>query len=150
MAQENQNCFDLQFFMESQDVGLYNIAKEIFSYLDPMDLNNMKKIGQTNKKFDSFLKKEEEYLNRKFEMVTLVIPRSYKIDGKFTFATENCFESAKILEDTCRVSVSFLRFPRGYYVDDVVRISIIGYLEDVMETAWKVGIWVQKYSYIHM
>ena len=30
--------FDLEYFLKSTDAGLYNIAKEIFSYLDPPDL----------------------------------------------------------------------------------------------------------------
>ena len=47
--------FDLEFFMTSTDVGLYNVAKEIFSYLDPSDLNNLRKIGRKNKVMEEFL-----------------------------------------------------------------------------------------------
>ena len=104
----------------------------------------MRKIGQKNKTFNSFLMNEEEFLHRKFEMATLVIPRSYKIDGKFPFATEKCFDSAKILEDTYRVSVTFLSFFQEDTFKDISRISIIGFLEDVMNAARKVEMWVQK------
>merc|ERR1712179_231449 len=105
----------------------------------------MRKIGQKNKTFNSFLMNEEEFLHRKFEMATLVIPRSYKMDGKFPFATEKCFDSAKILEDTYRVSATFSFSKRIYSrCKDISRISIIGFLEDVMNAARQVEIWVQK------
>ena len=70
MAQENQ-YFDLEFFMKHPDPGLYRIAKMIFSYLNARDLKNMTKIREKNKTFDDFLKKEEDSLWKKFEKVTL-------------------------------------------------------------------------------
>merc|ERR1712228_6292 len=69
MALKNQH-FDLEYFMKSTDVGLYNVAKEIFSYLDPVDLKNMREIGKT---IDNFLKQERDFLYGKFEKVTLKI-----------------------------------------------------------------------------
>ena len=57
MAKVDQ-YFDLEFFMRSTDVGLYSVAKEIFSYLNPGDFINLKKIGETNEMFKNFLKKE--------------------------------------------------------------------------------------------
>merc|ERR1719435_265163 len=72
MALGNQD-FDLEFFMKSTDVGLYNIAREIFSYLDPVDLNNFWAIGKKNKMIDEFLKKEKNFLYEKFEKVTLKV-----------------------------------------------------------------------------
>ena len=71
-ALENKH-FDLDFFMKSTDVGLYNVAKGIFSYMDPPDLANLRLIGKTNKTFDNFLKKEEDFLWNKFEEVTFKI-----------------------------------------------------------------------------
>ena len=71
-ALENKH-FDLEFFMKSTDVGLYNVAKKIFSYMDPPDLANLRLIGKTNKTFDNFLKKEEDFLWKKFEEVTFKI-----------------------------------------------------------------------------
>merc|ERR1719192_2225972 len=71
-GKENQH-FDLEFFMRSTDVGLYNVAKEIFSYLDPEDLSNLMEIGKTNKTFNEFLKKEWDFLWKKFEEAKLKI-----------------------------------------------------------------------------
>merc|ERR1719187_1147858 len=65
MLKEKQN-FDLEFFMKSTDVGLYDVAKEIFSYLNPWDLQNMEEIGKKNKTFDKFLEREEDFLWKKF------------------------------------------------------------------------------------
>ena len=76
-ALENKH-FDLEFFMKSTDVGLYKVAKGIFSYMNPPDLANVGLIGETNKTFDNFLKKEEDFLLKKFEEVTFKI-RSYEI-----------------------------------------------------------------------
>ena len=76
MAKVDQH-FDLEFFMRSTDVGLYNVAREIFSYLKPLDLIKMKKIGKTNKTFEEFLKKENNFLLKKFETVTLKVLKQY-------------------------------------------------------------------------
>ena len=70
MAKVDQH-FDLEFFMKSTDAGLYNVAREIFSYLKPLDLINMEEIGKTNKTFEEFLKKENDFLWKKFDRVTL-------------------------------------------------------------------------------
>merc|ERR1712083_1258862 len=72
MALKNQH-FDLEYFMKSTDVGLYNVAKEIFSYLDPPDLKNMEEIGKKNTTFEKFLNQERNFLYGKFEKVTLKI-----------------------------------------------------------------------------
>ena len=65
MAKKEQ-YFDLEFFMKSSDVGLYNVAKEIFSHLNPRDLEEMRKV---NKTFYKFLKKEENFLWRWWQIV---------------------------------------------------------------------------------
>merc|ERR1711890_11132 len=70
MALQKQH-FDLEFFMKSTDVGLYNVAKEIFSHLNPKDLNNLWKIGKKNKTFEEFLKKENDFLWKNFEKAAL-------------------------------------------------------------------------------
>ena len=57
MALEKQH-FDLEFFMKSTDVGLYDVAKKIISHLDHEDLKNLWIIGKKNKTFEEFLKKE--------------------------------------------------------------------------------------------
>ena len=64
--------FDLEFFLKSTDAGLYNIAKEIFSYLDPLDLV---KIGKVTKTFSEFTKNEKGYLWNKFERMSMKIPK---------------------------------------------------------------------------
>ena len=69
MAKEKQ-YFDLEFFMRSTDVGLYNVAKEIFSHLSARDLQKMR---QMNKTFYGFLKNEKDFLWNKFEKVTLKV-----------------------------------------------------------------------------
>jgi len=78
MALENQH-FDLEFFMKSTDVGLYDVAKKIFSHLDPVDLANLGEIGKTNKTFDEFLKKERDFLWKKFEEATLKILKTGQV-----------------------------------------------------------------------
>merc|ERR1712105_539751 len=77
MAQD----FDLEFFMRSTDVGLYNVAREIFSHLGSKDLVNLMKIGKTNKTFDEFLKNEKAFLWEKFEKVTLKVLKN--LTGRF-------------------------------------------------------------------
>ena len=64
--------FDLEYFLKSTDTGLYNIAKEIFSYLDPSDLV---KIGKVTKTFSEFTKNEKDYLWNKFERMSMKIPK---------------------------------------------------------------------------
>ena len=64
--------FDLEYFVTSTDAGLYNIAKEIFSYLDPSDLL---KIGKVTKTFSEFTKNEKDYLWDKFEKMSMKIPK---------------------------------------------------------------------------
>merc|ERR1712179_560484 len=71
--------------MKSTDVGLYNVAREIFSYLEPEDLMNLIEIGETNKTFEEFLKKENNFLRKKFETVTVKVLKKYTgmIIGQF-------------------------------------------------------------------
>merc|ERR1712029_870101 len=76
MAKVDQH-FDLEFFMRSTDAGLYNVAREIFSYLKPLDLIKMEEIGKTNKTFEEFLKKENNFLWKKFETVTLLVVKKF-------------------------------------------------------------------------
>merc|ERR1712156_555708 len=76
MAKVDQH-FDLEYLMKSTDAGLYNVAREIFSYLDPVDLMNLKEIGKTNKTFEEFLEKENNFLWKKFETVTLKVLKKY-------------------------------------------------------------------------
>ena len=64
--------FDLEYFVTSTDAGLYNIAKEIFSYLHPSDLV---KIGKVTKTFSQFTKNEKDYLWNKFERFSMKIPK---------------------------------------------------------------------------
>ena len=64
--------FDLEYFLTSTDAGLYNIAKEIFSYLDPWDLVQ---IGNLTKTFAEFTKNEKDYLWSKFEKRSMKIPK---------------------------------------------------------------------------
>ena len=65
--------FDIEFFMKSTDVGLYNVAKKIFSCLSASDLKNNRKV---NRNFNEFLKKEEDFLTNRFEKVKLRLPGS--------------------------------------------------------------------------
>ena len=76
MAKVDQ-YFDLEFFMRSTDAGHYNVAREIFSYLKPADLINLEEIGKTNKTFKEFLRKENNFLWKKFETVTLKVLKKY-------------------------------------------------------------------------
>jgi len=48
--------FDLQYFMQSSDVGLYEIAMKICSYLDCDDLKNLRSVDKNC--FSFFLKKK--------------------------------------------------------------------------------------------
>jgi len=92
--------FDLEFFMKSSDVGLYNVAKKIFSYMDHPDLTNLSLIGKSNKTFDYFLKKEKDFLRKKFEKVT------FKILKRETLQFIGLGgETRRRLENTFRVSI---------------------------------------------
>ena len=64
--------FDLEYFLTSTDAGLYNIAKEIFSYLDPWDLVQIENLTKT---FAEFTKNEKDYLWIKFEKRSMKILR---------------------------------------------------------------------------
>ena len=64
--------FDLEYFVTSTDAGLYNIAKEIFSYLHPSDLVKIRKVTKT---FSEFTKNEKDYLWNKFERMSMKIPK---------------------------------------------------------------------------
>ena len=64
--------FDLEYFVTSTDAGLYNIAKEIFSYLHPSDLVKIRKVTKT---FSEFTKNEKDYLWNKFERMSMKIAK---------------------------------------------------------------------------
>jgi len=119
--------FDLEFFMSSTDVGLYKVAKEIFSYLDPTDLKNLRKVGRKNKTMDEFLNREQNFLWKKFEKVTLEIPK--KIMKK---KTAELFDpdgkTRRMLEDNFKVSVWVYQKNPGLFAI----VSITGYLQGVM------------------
>ena len=57
--EKREERFDLEFFMKSTDVGLYNIAKKIFSSAcqQPRDLVEFRKV---NKTFQDFITGEED------------------------------------------------------------------------------------------
>jgi len=126
---KEHNQFDLGFFMSSTDVGLYNVAKKIFSYLDPTDLTTLRKIGRKNKLVDEFLNKEHEYLWKKFEMVTLKISKekTAKVigpDGK----------TRKMLQDVFKVSVwAFPKNPESFNI-----VSVTGDLRGVAKTVYHI------------
>lgn len=89
MASANEErYFDVEFFMKSTDVGLYNVTKNIFSYLSAFDLKEMRKI---NKNFNEFLKNEEDFLTKKFEKVKLHLPGSVSMSAwiqNYSYKTE--------------------------------------------------------------
>ena len=102
--------FDLEYFMQSTDAGCYHIAKEIFSYMDPIDLKNLMEIGKKNKTFFEFLKKEEDFLWNKFHEVKLELKRkTWMCDPWCVNYVEEMLNSRtdtqKALEDTYRVYV---------------------------------------------
>ena len=53
-----QQYFDLEYFMQSTDAGCYHDAKEIFSYMDPIDLENLFKMGKRIKPSSNFSRKK--------------------------------------------------------------------------------------------
>jgi len=117
--------FDLEFFMTSTDVGLYNVAKEIFSYLEPSDLNNLRKIGRKNKAMDEFLNNERKFLWERFEKVTLKIEKK-KTDQLIGPKGKNL----KKLEEIYKVSVwVYPKNPGRFTI-----VSITGDLQGVMCT----------------
>merc|ERR1712080_202298 len=136
MALEKQH-FDLEFFMKSTDVGLYNVAKKIFSHLDPLDLNNLWEIGKKNKTFEEFLKKERNFLWEKFEKATLKILKT--VIG-YTI-------SERRLKNTPGVSVRILTKKPGPFS----LVTITGNLQEVFNAVNHIhfhDMFRQKYCYI--
>jgi len=126
---KEHNQFDLGFFMSSTDVGLYNVAKKIFSYLDPTDLTTLRKIGRKNKLVDEFLNKEHEYLWKKFEMVTLKI--SKKKTAKVIGPDGG---TRRMLQDVFKVSVwAFPKNPESFNI-----VSVTGDLRGVAKTVYHI------------
>jgi len=121
-TEENQQ-FNLDFFIKSTDVGLYNVAKKIFSYLDPPDIKNFRKIGRKNKAIDEFLSKEQDFLWNKFEKVTLKTLKKDQVQVR-GFSEKNC----RMLEETHRVSVWIDSKKSGPFTF----VAITGNLEGVL------------------
>ena len=48
---DGRSKFDLQYFMQSSDVGLYEIAMKICSYLDCNDLKNLRSVDKNCHQF---------------------------------------------------------------------------------------------------
>ena len=93
--EKKEEHFDIEYFMKSTDVGLYNVAKKIFSYAcqRPRDLVGFQKV---NKTFNEFIKKEEDSLLNKFEKVNLFVDEKY---------ISRILSAQKYLEDSYDVSV---------------------------------------------
>ena len=66
MAESNTGF--LEFFMASNDAGLNDVARRIFNFLDPVDLQNLMSFGKKNHTFKQFFNKEKKILFSKFEI----------------------------------------------------------------------------------
>ena len=112
--------FDLEYFLTSTDAGLYNIAKEIFSYLDPWDLVQ---IGNVRKTFAEFTKNEKDYLWSKFEKRSMKIPK--KIIGREGIQLD-------FIERAFSVSLKVNQYRKDPFT---FTISLIGYSKSVDEAS---------------
>ena len=124
--------FDLEYFLKSTDAGLYNIAKEIFSYLDPPDLV---KIGKVTKKFSEFTKNEKDYLWNKFEKISMKIPKnSFWI--KEVISKEG-FE-LDFVQNVFNVSLKVFKKKKGPFTI----VSLMGYPKSVDEASKYIELWI--------
>ena len=122
--------FDLEYFLTSTDAGLYNIAKEIFSYLDPSDLV---KIGKVTKTFSEFTKNEKDYLWNKFEKMSMKIPK------KFTgliIGTQG--RELDFIQRVFNVSLKINSTKKGPFTF----VSIMGYPKPVDEASKYIELWI--------
>ena len=121
--EKKEEHFDIEYFMKSTDVGLYNVAKKIFSYAcqRPRDLVGFQKV---NKTFNEFIKKEEDSLLNKFEKVNLFVDEKYM---------SRILSAQKYLEDSYDVSVMI--HPKDKTVSfrvTTIIVTIIGELDGVL------------------
>ena len=114
--------FDLEYFVTSTDAGLYNIAKEIFSYLHPSDLV---KIGKVTKTFSEFTKNEKDYLWNKFEKMSMKITKNY---GKKLSTRGFEFD---FIQSVFNVSLKVNQNKKGPFTF----VSIMGYRKSVDEAS---------------
>ena len=120
----NKEYFDLEYFLTSTDAGVYNIAKEIFSYLDPPDLV---KIGKVTKTFTEFMKDEKDYLWNKFEKISMKIPK--KSTGLIIGREGSQLD---FVERAFSVSLKVNQYSKGPFN---LTISLIGYPKSVDEAS---------------
>ena len=128
--------FDLEYFLTSTDAGLYNIAKEIFSYLDPPDLV---KIGKVTKNFSEFTKNEKDLLWNKFEKISMKIPKKSfwikEVIGKKGSEAQN-FE-LDFVQSVFNVSLKVSKKKKGPFTF----VSLMGYPKSVDEAS---KVWIFK------
>ena len=124
--------FDLEYFLKSTDAGLYNIAKEIFSYLDPSDLV---KIGKVTKTFSEFTKNEKDYLWNKFEKISMKIPKNSfwikEVIGKQGFELD-------FVQNVFNVSLKVFKKKKGPFTF----VSLMGYPKSVDEASKYIELWI--------
>ena len=122
--------FDLEHFLTSTDAGLYNIAKEIFSYLNPPDLL---KIGKVTKTFADFTKNEKDYLWNKFEKIFMKIPK--KSTG-LIIGTQG--SELDFIQSVFNVSLKVNQNRNGPFTF----VSIMGYPKPVDEASKYIELWI--------
>jgi len=171
MVEENE-YFDLEFFMQSTDVGLYNVALNIFSCLNARNLSNVMKIGEKNKTFHYFLKNEEDYLWEKFESVDFELSNYCSILGiletftKYNYGCDDEYNAAvnrgkplisPILQDSYGVKAFFWN-KIDEVNGDLFYITIIGIIQAIWDSinhlrdyhydrAYTNHVWLKKFFY---